>query len=318
VNQLAHVSTAVDGLFSSVEPKPASTQAGREAPVAEEPLVEKPGTEGHGIEEPVAREPGTGEPGDGEPGTREPGTEEPAVELPGVKHPALSEDDEGSSGDEESAAGELRTACIEVEDSIRRLHAISARVRRAGPSYREAKAKRFKDKITLEAPKDIAAIVAGAAQSQEDVTFDRTELFSSMITARINYMFPDAEEWLRDRLASAISLRRNYLAYLDKMAHTHGIEADDDDGVSSDTSSVQGSVSSEPQIDADTLGAEPFNVDFADNVSFVARTEASTLSFQAGKILEIPEPKDVYQEVFVCPYCQVTCDANDATGKRWR
>ena len=205
---------------------------------------------------------------------------------------------------------QLRVACGEVEESISRLNAVAAKVRTAGPRYREIRATKFKDIVRLETE---------TTQDPADVTIDRTEQFKTMIAARIKYMFPEASEWLQERLSSAISLRRNYLAYLDRMTRTNSMEGVDEDEDLYDSSASETSGSDGLQDEIEPLDSAPSKADFAaDGVSFVARTEASTLSFQFGEGLNIPEPKDVSEDVFMCPYCRVVCDFEDSTGKRWR
>lgn len=216
-------------------------------------------------------------------------------------------------------AQELKDACIEVENCIYRLNTIAAKVRRQGWKYREAQARAFKDIVRLDASRNHENTEPENIERHKDTTFNRSEEFTRMITARINYTFPEAEEWLRERISKAISLRRNYLAFLDHISRIGGKVGFEDEDDDCDVNSSGGSSTTDLQSEPERPDSAPLPLDIeADEMSIVARTEASTLSFQFGQGINIPEPKEMDQNFFLCPYCRVICDAEDGVGKRWR
>lgn len=82
-----------------------------------------------------------------------------------------SKDDGSASASDDE---DLKEACDEVEDAIRRLNVLSASIRRAGARHREVKALKFKGKTKLEKR--------------------QTKQFATVTAARIEYMFPRTKE----------------------------------------------------------------------------------------------------------------------------
>jgi hypothetical protein len=230
---------------------------------------------------------------------------------------------------ESTPAQRLRHACIEVEDLISRLNMITLTVRRAGARYREEKAQRFKDVVKLTMRRDeeateteVAAQTETGVKPKGKLELNRTEQFASLMAARINHMFPAAEEWLRSRLASAIALRRNYLAYLEqqqqRLMQSYDSDFDEDDGFSEDPSAESLASEIAASDSGPCVPGYPGRIAPSQAASGKAQSEASTISFnwQACN-LHIPLPQSVFEDVFRCPYCHVLCDVQESQGDRW-
>lgn len=158
----------------------------------------------------------------------------------------------------------------------------------------------------------------GAKPSKDLHFIDRADpdQFKAITSRKIDSMFPDADAWLRERLTNTIYLRRNYLAYL-KRNYQRLDQKQEGNWVSEDDRISDHGSREASQSGAANTPSERGSVYSGGATSLSTPSGTSTLSV-SHRILNIPPPRVIYKDTFLCPYCHVLCDKEDSRGKRWQ
>ncbi|KAE8448457.1 hypothetical protein EG329_009522 [Mollisiaceae sp. DMI_Dod_QoI] len=234
------------------------------------------------------------------------------------------------SGSESDEVPEYDAAHI-VEETLTKLHKLSAAIRKSGNEYRDIRAEKYRE---LGETLDDGTFVDMTARFEEFAK----KMIPHRIARRSNLdsgtSEPIAAKWLQERLAKTIARRRNRFWYWRKHQQRLGRS----DWIATD-SQLESTVDPLPALPnrifkvyektgqkknvapTEDTRHTPINKDaFPKFLQSKRGSSATSASFFWKHEDKVPGPPDIDEAAthFTCPLCFILCEVKEARGKYWR